>query len=208
MTSVSNARKLATWHDTVPISDVLTVTTMDMLPWISLIKYYPQVHQHATGTIPPADVTDHHLGIIATPDIPTMIIGIDTGLIILAPTHITLDTGVTVAKTPTEVAPDHFIGHHVVALHATGAQAHITTTVTHHIVDPHHMEISPEMTVDPDLDHKNPASTTTNPHKGNPPVHSQHPGNLRIEGTNRLQLMTHPQSITALMNKTVIQRMI
>ena len=71
MKSVSNARKPATWHDTVPISDVLTVTTMDMLLWIALIKYCPQVHQHNAGPIPLVDVTDHHLGIIATPGIPT-----------------------------------------------------------------------------------------------------------------------------------------
>ena len=80
--------------------------------------------------------------------------------------------------------------------------------MTHHITDPHHAEISPEMTVDPVLDHTNPASITTNPHKGKPPVHSQHPGNLGIDSTSRLQSMTHPQTITALMNKTVIWRMI
>ena len=181
---------------------------MDILPQIALIKYHPQAHQHAAGTIPLADVTDHHLGIIATPGIPTVVIEIDTGLIVLAPTHITLDTGVAVARTPTEVTPDHFIAPYIVALHTIGAQAHTATAMTHHIADHHHAEISPKMTVDPNLNHTNLASTTTNPHKGHLPVHSQHPGNPRIEGTNRLQLMTHPQSITALMNKTVIQRMI
>ena len=35
--------------------------------------------------------------------------------------------------TPTGVTPDHFIDLHIVALHATGAQAHITTAMTHHI---------------------------------------------------------------------------
>ena len=122
MTSVFNAKKLAIWHNTVPISDVLTVTTMDMLLQIALIKYCPQAHQHTTGTIPQADMTDHHLGTIATPGIPTVIIGIDLGSIILAPTHITLDTGVAVTRTPTEVTPDHFIGPHAIALYATGSQ--------------------------------------------------------------------------------------
>ena len=37
-------------------------------------------------------------------------------------------------------------------------------------------------------------------------VHNQHPGSPWIEGTNRLQLMIHPQNIIALMNRTVIQR--
>ena len=93
-----------------------------------------------------------------------------------------------------------------VALCATGAQAHTATAMTHHIADPHHAEISPKMTVDPE--HLNPTSTTTNLHKDHLPVHNQHPGSLGIEGTNRLQLMIHPQNIIALMNRTVIQRMI
>ena len=206
MTSVSNARKPAIWHATALISDVVTVTTMDMLPWIALIKYHLQAHQHAAETMPLVGMTDQHPGIIATPGIPTVIIGTHTNLVVLNPTHITLDTGVTVTMTPTEVTPDHFTGPHVIALYATGAQAPITITMTYHITDPHHAGISPEMTVDPE--HITPASTTTNPHKDHFPAHSQHPGSLRTEGTNRLQLMIHPQSITALMSKTVIQRMI
>ena len=198
MTSVSNAGKLATWHATVLISDVLTATTMDMLLHIALIKYHLQVHQHATGTTPLVGLTDQHPGITATPGIPTMIIGTDTDSVILDPTHITLDTGVTVTMTPTEVAPDHFTCRHIIA--------HITTAATHHNVDPHHAGISPEMLVDPEC--INPTSTTTNLHKDHLPVHSQHPGSFRTESTNRLQLMIHPQSITALMSKTVIQRMI
>ena len=106
MTSVSNVRKLTTWHATVLISDVLTVTTMDMLLQIALIKYHPQVHQHAAGTTPPVGLTDHHLGIIATPGAPTVIIGTGTGSVILDPAHITLDTGVTAAITPAGVTPD------------------------------------------------------------------------------------------------------
>ena len=78
--------------------------------------------------------------------------------------------------------------------------------MTHHIADPHHADISPEMTVDPEC--INPTGNTTNPHKDHLPVHTQHPGSLRIEGTNRLQLMIHPQNIIAQMNRTVIQRMI
>ena len=170
MTSVSNAKKPAIWHTTTLISDVLTETTMDMLQWIALIKYCLQAHQHATETTPLVGVIDQHPGIIATPGVPTMIIGTDTNSVILDPAHITLDTGVTVTKTPTEVTPDHFTGPHIVALHATGAQAHITTTVTHHIADSHHAEISPEMTVDPE--HINPTSTTTNLHKDHLLVHS------------------------------------
>ena len=62
------------------------------------------------------------------------------------------------------------------------------------------------MTVDPE--HANPANTITKPQKDHLPVHIQHHGSPKIGSTNRLQLMTHPQSIIALMNRTVIQRMI
>ena len=206
MTSVSNARKLVTWHATVLTLDVLTVTTIDILPQIALIRYHLQVHQHATGTTPLVDMTDPHLGIIATPGIPTMITGTDTDSVVLNLAHITCNTGVIVTMTLAEVTPDLFTDPPIIVLHATEAQAHITTTVIHHIADPHHAGISPKMTVDPEC--TNPASTTTNPHKDHLPVHIQHPGSLRTEGTNRLQLMIDPQNITAPMSKTVIQRMI
>ena len=106
----------------------------------------------------------------------------------------------------TEAILDHFTSPHAIALHATGAQAHTATTVTLHITDPHHAEISPKMTVGPE--HINPTGIITNPHKYHLPVHNQHPGSPRIEGTNRLQLMIHPQNIIGLTNRTVIQRMI
>ena len=99
MTSVSNVRKLATRHATVPIPNVLTVTTMDMLPQTTLIKYHLQAHQHAVETTPPTGMIDPHLGSIAPPGIPTVIIGIDTGSVVPDPTHKTLDTGVTAAMT-------------------------------------------------------------------------------------------------------------
>ena len=108
--------------------------------------------------------------------------------------------------TLTEVILGHFTSPHTVAPCTTGAPAHTTTVETHNIADPHHAEISPEMTVDPE--HINPTNTITNPHRDHLPVHNQHPGSLRIESTNRLQLMTHPQNIIALMNRTVSQRMI
>ena len=106
----------------------------------------------------------------------------------------------------TEVTLDPFTSSHTIAHHTTGAPAHTTTMKTHHIADPHHTGISPEMTVD--SEHTNPTNTITNPHKDHLPVHNQHSGSPRIESTNRLQLMIHPQNIIALMNRTVIQRMI
>ena len=178
---------------------------MDMSQWIALTKYHLQAHQHNPETIPLVDMTDQHLGIIATPGISIMTIETGTNSVDLNLAHITPDIGVTVIVILTEAILDHFTSLHTTALCITGAPADTATAVTHHIADPHHTEISPEMTVDPE--HINPTGTTTNPHK-DLPVHNQHPGSPKIEGTNRLQLMTHPQNIIALMNRTVILRMI
>ena len=177
-----------------------------MLLQIALIKYHLQAHQHATETTPPVGMTDHHLGIIATPGAPTVIKGTDTGSVILDPAHITLDTGVTAAMTPAGVTPDHFIDPHVIALHTTGAPAHIATTVTHHIADPHPIGISPKMTVDPES--INPASNIINQHKDHLPVCKQHLGKTRTEGTNRSQLTNLPPNTIAQMSRIVTRRMI
>ena len=206
VTSVSNDRKLATWHGIALISDALTVTIMDMLQQIALTKYHLQAHQQDTGTTPLVGMTDQHLRVIITPGIITMNIGTGTDSVDLDPTHITLDIGVTVSMVLAEVALDHFTSPHIIAHHATEAQAHTNTAKTHHIADAHHVGISPGMTVDPE--HTNPTNTITNPHKDHLPVHNQHPGSPSIEGKNRLQLMTHLQNIIALMNRTVIQRII
>ena len=196
LTSVSNARKPATWHTIVLILDASIVTIMDTLQQIALTKYHLQAHQHDAGTTPKVDITDQHLGIIATPGIPTMTIETGTDSVNLDLAHIILDIGVTVTAILTEAILDHFTSPHAIALHATGAPAHTITPVTHHIM----------VTVDPE--HINPTSTTTNPHRDHLPVHNQHPGSLGIDGTNRLQLMIHPQNIIAWMNRTVIKRMI
>ena len=62
------------------------------------------------------------------------------------------------------------------------------------------------MTVDPE--HAHPANTITKPQGDHLPVHIKHPGSPRTRSTNKSQLMTHPQSTIALMNRTVIWRMI
>ena len=151
-------------------------------------------------------MTDHHLGIIATPGTPTMIIGTDTGSFILDPTHITLDTGVTATMTPTGVTQDQFIDPHIIALHATGAPAPITTAATHCIADPHHAVTSPEMTLDPEC--INPTSNIINWHKDHLPVCKQCLGKTKTEGTNRSQLMTLPQNTIVKMSRIVTRRMI
>ena len=175
-----------------------------MLLQTALITYHLQAHQHAAEITPPEGMIDPHLGIMTTPGIPTMIIDIGTGSVVPDPTHTTLDTGVTAAMTPTGVTPDCFIDLHVIALHATEPQVHTATAMTHHIADPHPIEISPEMTADPD--YTNPASNITNQHKHLPQVHKLHLGKIRTENTNRLQLMILPQNTIVQMSRIVTLR--
>ena len=118
-----------------------------------------------------------------------MTIETGTDSVDLNPDHITLDIGVTVVVILTEAILDHFIDLHAIAPCITGVPAHTATAVTHHIANPHCADISPEMTVDPEC--ISPIGSTTNPLKDHLPVHTQHPGSLRIEGTYRLQLMIH-----------------
>ena len=72
------------------------------------------------------------LGIIATPDILTMITKIGTGSVVPDPTHITMDIGVAAIMTPIGATPGHSTDLPNVATHATEAQVHTTTAVTHH----------------------------------------------------------------------------
>ena len=119
--------------------------------------------RHATEITPPVGVIDPHLGIIAIPGIPIMIIEIGTGSTVLDPTHTTLDIGATAIMTPIGAAPDHSIDLPVIALHAA-AQAHTTTSVIHHTADHHPVEISPKMTAGPE--HTNTANNIINQPQG------------------------------------------
>ena len=155
MINVSNAKKLPTWQAIALTSDALTVIIMGTLQWIAPTTSHLQAHQQDAGTTTtPVDVIDQHLGVIITPGIITVTIGIGTGSVDLNLAPITLDIEVTL---------DPFTGPHAIAHHATEAQAHTTTAKTHHTADPHHAGVSPEMTVDPE--HANQANTITKPQK-------------------------------------------
>ena len=108
--------------------------------------------------------------------------------------------------TLTEVALDHFTDPNATAHHATEARAHTITAETHHTADPHHAGVSSEMTVDPE--HAHPANIITKPQTDHLPVHIIHHGSPRTGNTNKSPLMTRPQNTIALMNRTVIHRMI
>ena len=178
---------------------------MDTLQEIALTRYHLQAHWHDAGITPLVDVTGQHLR-TATPDILTVTIGTGTDSANLNLAHITPDIGVAVVVIPPEAVVDHFINLHAIAPRVTEVPVHTTITVTYHIADPHHADISPEKTVG--QEHRDPTSNIINQHKDHLPVHSQHPGSLKTEGTNRSQLMTLPQNIIARMNRIVTQRMI
>ena len=168
MTSVSNARKLATWHGFVHTLDVLIATIMDMSQHFALTKYLLQACQHNAAITPLVDVTGQHLK-TAMPDILTLTIDTGTDSANLDLTHTTPDIEVTVAVIPAEAILDHFIDLHAVAPHIMKVPAHTATTVTHHITDPHHDDTYPEETVDPE--HISPADNIINQHKDHLPVH-------------------------------------
>ena len=108
--------------------------------------------------------------------------------------------------TPAGITPDHFIGLHIVAPHATEAQVHTATAMTHHIAGPHPVEIFPRMIAD--LDYTNPANTITNQCKDLLQAHKQHLGKIRTEDTNRLQLTIPPQNTKFQMIRIVTLRTI
>ena len=177
-----------------------------MLLQIVLTKYHHQAHQPSTEVTAPVGMLGPPLGIIATPDILTMITKIGTGSVIPNVTHITMDIGVAAIMTPIGTTPGHSTDLPNVATHAAEAQVHTATTVTCHTTDLPPIEIFPKMTAD--LDHTNPANNITNQHKDLLQAHKQHLGKIKTEDTNRLQLMIHPQNTTAQMIKIVTPRMI
>ena len=179
---------------------------MDMLPQIALTKYHHKVHQLATEGTPPVGMIGPPLGIIATPDILTMITNIGTGSVIPNPPHITMDIGVAAIMTPIGATLGHSTDLPDIATHTTEAQVHTATTMTCHTADLHPIEIFAEMT--PDLDHTNPANNITNQHKDLLQAYKQHCGKIKTEDTNRFQLMIHPQNTTVQMIKIVTLRMI
>ena len=206
MTGVFNVKKPAIWHATAPIYNVSTAINMAMLPWIALIKYHHQAHQHAAEVMPPLGMIGHPLGIIVTPDVLTMITKIGPGLVIPDPTHITMDIGVAAIMTPVEATPGHSADLHNIVSHTTEAQAHTATAVTHHTADLHPIDIFPKMTAD--LDHTDLKNNITNQHRDLPQAHKQHHGKIGTEDTNKSQLMIHPPNTTVPLIMIVTLRMI
>ena len=148
---------------------------------------------------------DPPLGIIATPDILTMITRIDPGSVVTAPTHITIGIGVAAIMTSIGATPGHSTDLPDIVSHVREAQVPTTIAMTHRTTDLHPIGIFPKMTADLNT---NPKNNITNWHKDPHPPHNQHLGSIRIRDTSRSPLMTHPQNTTAQMIMIVTQRMI
>ena len=125
---------------------------------------------------------DPPLGIIATPDILTMITRIDPGLVIPNLTHITIDIGVAAIMTPMGATPGYSTDLPNVVSYATEAQVPTSIAMTHHTTDLHPIGIFPEMTADLNT---NPKNNITNWHKDPCPPHKQHLGSIRTRNTSR-----------------------
>ena len=80
---------------------------------------------------------------------------------------------------------------------------HTTTDKTLHTGDPHHTEVSQEITVDPD--HAHHTNTPTKHHQNHPTAPTTQPRRTKTGNINKSPLMTHHLNITALMNKPVNQ---
>ena len=144
---------------------------MDMLLWTALIKYHHQAHQHTAEVTPLIGMIGPLLGIIATPDVLTLITKIGTGSVIPNPAHINMDIGVAAIMTPVGATQGHSTDLPNIATHVTEAQVHTTTAMTCHTTDLHPVEIFPEMTAH--LNHTNPTNNITNQHKDLLQAHHQ-----------------------------------
>ena len=127
--------------------------TMAMLQQTAQTKSCHQTYQQDTEItiLTQNDVIDPHLRITIAIGTITMTIKTGIGLVGQDPIHAAIDTGVTVAVTHEEVTLDPITDPHATVHHVTEAQAHTVTDETPHTADPHHAEVFPETTVDPDM---------------------------------------------------------
>ena len=174
---------------------------MAMLQQIAPTKFHSQAYKHDAETTTLEDMVDPHLGIAITIGITTVTIKIGTGSADLDLAPIIPDVGVTVTVTRRSHSRP---SHHSTLCHRSSST--YLTNETLHTADPHHTEVSPEITGDPG--HTHPTNTITRHQQDHLPVLIKHTGKPRTGNTSKSPLMTHPQNTIALMNRTVTQRMI
>ena len=135
-------------------------------------------------------------------------ITIEAGIGLAGPDPIlaVIATGVPVEMPHEEVVLGTITNPHTAAHHATEAQAHTTTNETPCTADPHHAEVYPGITVDPDHIHH--TNTTTKHQQDNLTAPIKQPGKPNTGSISRSLLMIHHLSTIALMSKLVNQMMI
>ena len=182
--------------------------TMFMLQQIAQTKFCHQAYQQDTEItiLTQENVIGPHLGITTMIGTITMTMETNIGLANPDPIHIAIDTGVTVTVTHEEVTLDRITDPHATVHHATEAQAHTITNETPHTADPHHAEVFPETTVDPDHIHH--TNTTTKHQQDYLPALTKQPGKPKTGNISRSPLMIDHPSTIALMSKLVTQKMI
>ena len=151
------------------------------------------------------DVIDPHLRITIKIGTITMTIKTVIGLAGPDPLHAVIDTGVTVAMTHKEVILGPITDPHAAAHHPTEAQAHTTTDETPHTADPHHAEVFPGITVDPDNIHH--TNTTTNHQQDCLTAPTTQPGEPKTANISKSPLMIQHLNIIVLMSKPANQMM-
>ena len=151
------------------------------------------------------EVGNPPLDIPATQDVHAMTTGTDPDSVTLNSSPITTAIGVVATKTLIKVTPDHSTDLPTATSHVTEAPAPTTAIVIHPTTDPRLTGTLPKMTADPNI---GPGNIITNQTEDLHPLHGHHPGNTRTKDTNKSQLMTHHQNITAQMTMTATLMMI
>ena len=174
---------------------------MAMLQQIAKTKSHHQAYQQDTEiTILTQDnMTGAHLGLTIMIGTITMTIKTGIGSAGPDPVHTAIDTGVTVTVTHEEVTLGPITDPHATVHHITEIQAHTVTDKTPHTADPHHAEVLPETTVDPDHTHH--TNTTTKHQQDCLLALTEQPGKPKTGSISRSPLMIHPLSTIALMSK-------
>ena len=134
---------------------------MATLQQIAQTKSHHQAYQQDTEItiLTQDDIIDPHL--LITIEIGTITMTIETGIGLAGqdPIHTVIATGVPVKVPQEEVILGPITDPHATAHHATEGQAHTATDETPHTADPHHADVFPGITVDPD--HVHHTNTTT-----------------------------------------------
>ena len=174
--------------------------TMAMLQQIAQTKSSHQVYQQDTEItiLTQDDMIDPQLRIAITIGTITMTIETGIGLVGPDPIHAAIDTGVTVTVTHKEVTSP-ITDSHTTVHPITEAQAYTITDETPHTTDPHHAEVFPETTVDPD--HVHHTNTTTKHEQYCLPALFEQPGKPKIGTISR-----SPLSTIALISKPATQK--